>query len=519
MGCSILTINHFRELFAGNMSYKGITRITGTASECEKLEAKSFLCKEPVTNQDIADHIDGIQGIGLSPINEEGLCLFGVIDIDDYSPAVHHKLRTIYRYDIPLIPFYSKSGGLHLYVFFVKPEKPDAVKDLLDELKLIIGLPANTEVFPKQRSKDKSSFGSWINLPYFAASDKDNRRKLVKEDGTLACLAEALDYCEKRKTSIKQLRLKMEELPFYDAPPCLQSLYISGIQEYRNEFLFSVAVYCKNKYGDDSFENELMAVNNSLEEPLDEKEVHQTIIKTMSKKTYSYKCGLPPLCTACNKKICEARAYGKDSGQIPSLSFEEFHQYLTEPPYYEWIVNGQALRFYKEEDIINQTAFRTLCMRKLHKLPKKLADPKWTSIVNSALENVIVHEADIENSMTTGGLWYKYTCDFFTTRKLADTKSQLKLGRIYKDKELNSYIFRGTDYIEYMLTIKDFKRYSETEMQNSLIDRGAKIISYPIGDKEYRVWSMPVESIEQEEDDMQGIDINYLDDEREDDRF
>lgn len=519
MSYSILTIKRFKELFAGNMSYKGITRINHVPEENKKLEANSYLDKTPVTNNDIAEHLEGIQSIGLSPINEESLCSFGVIDVDDYSPRIKSRLGNIYRYSIPLIPFYSKSGGLHLYVFFKDPVKPDVLKDILDELKISIGLPMDTEVFPKQRSKDKSSFCSWINLPYFNADDRDNRRKLVFEDGTLACLPDMLDYCEERKTTIDQLRKKLEELPLYDAPPCLQSLYISGVDEYRNEFLFSAAVYCKNKYGEDSFEQELLELNSTFENPLTEQEIQNTIIKTMSKKTYSYKCGLPPLCNVCNKKICESRKYGKDSGQIPSLSFEEFHQYLTEPPYYEWIVNGEALRFYKEEDIINQTAFRTLCMRKLHKLPKKLPDAKWTSIVNSALENVILHDADIESSMTAGGIWYKYTCDFFTTRKLADSKTQIKLGRIYRDNERGLYVFRGTDYIEYMLNIKDFKSYTEAEMQNNLIDKGAKIIPYMLGDKEYRLWAIPVSVIDTSQDSLDDVDIDYLEKEKDDDRF
>lgn len=519
MSYSILTLNRFRSLFAGNMSYKGITKFNKLPEENKKLEVNSYLDKTPVTNQDIENHLAGITSMGLAPIDEEGMCSFGVIDVDDYSPQIKKKLGNIYRYGIPLIPFYSKSGGLHLYVFFKSPVKPDIVKDLLDELKISIGLPQDTEVFPKQRAKDKTSFSSWINLPYFAADDKDNKRKLILEDGTLACLEDALDYCEARKTSAQDLKLKFESLPLYDAPPCLQSLYISGVEDYRNEFLFSAAVYCKSKYGDEQFEQELLAINDTFTEPLTEQEIHNTIIKTMSKKTYSYKCGLPPLCNVCCKKICEGRKYGKDSGQIPSLSFEEFHQYQTEPPYYEWIVNGEALRFYKEEDIINQTAFRTLCMRKLHKLPKKLPDAKWTGIVNAALENVIIHSADIESSMTAGGLWYKYTCDFFTTRKLADNPLQIKMGRIYKDIEKNIYVFRGTDYIEFMLNIKDFKGYSEAEMQNGLLDKGARIIPYVLGEKEYKLWSMPVDAIDVTQNSYQDIEIDYLDKEKEDDRF
>lgn len=519
MNTSVLTITRFRQLFAGNMSFKGVTVIKKPAEENNKTESISHLEKSPVTNKDISDHIEGIKSIGLSPINEDGLCSFGVIDIDDYTSVVKQRLQTIYRYNIPLIPFYSKSGGLHLYVFFKEPIKPDILKDTLDELKIAIGLPGDTEVFPKQRSMDKTSYASWINLPYFDAYDKDNKRKLIAEDGSLVCLEDALDYCEARKTTLSDFKEACSSLPFSDAPPCIQSLYIAGVTEYRNEFLFSAAVYCKNKYGDEGYEQELFAINNSFDEPISEQELRNTVIKTMSKKTYSYKCGIAPLCTVCNKKICEGRAYGKDNGQIPSLSFEEFHQYLTEPPYYEWIVNGESLRFYKEDDIINQTAFRTLCMRKLHKLPKKLTDAKWTSIVNAALENVIIHEADISSSMTTGGIWYKYTCDFFTTRKLADSPTQIKLGRIYKDTEKGIYVFRGSDYIEFMLNIKDFKGYSEAEMQNNLIDKGAKIIPYMLGEKEYKLWSLPVSAIDNTQSTLQDVEIDYLEKEQEDDRY
>ena len=158
-------------------------------------------------------------------------------------------------------------------------------------------------------------------------------------------------------------------------------------------------------------------------------------------------------------------------------------------------------------------------MRKLHKLPKKLPDAKWTGIVNAALENVIIHSADIESSMTAGGLWYKYTCDFFTTRKLADNPLQIKMGRIYKDTEKNIYVFRGTDYIEFMLNIKDFKGYSEAEMQNGLLDKGARIIPYVLGEKEYKLWSMPVDAIDVTQNSYQDIEIDYLDKEKEDDRF
>ena len=93
------------------------------------------------------------------------------------------------------------------------------------------------------------------------------------------------------------------------------------------------------------------------------------------------------------------------------------------------------------------------------------------------------------------------------------------MGRIYKDTEKNIYVFRGTDYIEFMLNIKDFKGYSEAEMQNGLLDKGARIIPYVLGEKEYKLWSMPVDAIDVTQNSYQDIEIDYLDKEKEDDRF
>lgn len=519
MSINVLTANRFLALFNGNLSYKGITRITSLPEENKKLEVHSYLDKTPFTTTDMLNHLNGITSVGMAPINEDGMCGFGVIDIDDYSPVIKKRLANIYRYDIPVIPFYSKSGGLHLYVFFSNPTPPEDVKNILDEIKTSIGLPLSTEVFPKQRSADKSNFASWINLPYFNAADKSNKRKLIKEDGSLACLEEAIDYCISKKITIEQLRKKLTAMPFYDAPPCIQSLYIQGVEDYRNEFLFSVAVYCKSKYGEDQFEQEVLNINATFDIPLPENEIQNTIIKTMQRKTYSYKCNTPPLCAVCNKHICSQRQYGKGSGKIPSLSFEEFHQYMAEPPYYEWIINGQALRFYKEEEIINQAVFRNQCMRLLHKLPPKLRDDKWTEIVNNALENVIVHDTAIENTMSTGSLWYKYTCDFFATRRFADNKQQIPLGRIYRDNELGLYVFRGTDYIEYIATMKNFKDYSATEMQNKLMDKGAKTITYNIGEDTVTLWALPFSAINTKQADISNIEISFLDSEEEGDKF
>jgi len=73
---------------------------------------------KPIAEEHYAAHLEGGVGLCVVPINERSLARFGAIDIDDYNPVTRTRvLRTIYRHNLPLLPFVSKSGGLHLYTY------------------------------------------------------------------------------------------------------------------------------------------------------------------------------------------------------------------------------------------------------------------------------------------------------------------------------------------------------------------------------------------------------------------
>ena len=46
---------------------------------------KSKIIREPLTEALVQAHIDGKQGVGAIPINEENQCRFGAIDVDVYD--------------------------------------------------------------------------------------------------------------------------------------------------------------------------------------------------------------------------------------------------------------------------------------------------------------------------------------------------------------------------------------------------------------------------------------------------
>ena len=107
--------------------------------------------------------------------------------------------------------------------------------------------------------------------------------------------------------------------------------------------------------------------------PLDAREIEDTILSSLRKKDYGYKCTQSPLCDYCNKQECKLREFGigKDSGYFSVIEYGQLTQVKTSEPYYEWLVRVQGaeewtrLRFQRESDIIGQDAFLQLCRLEL----------------------------------------------------------------------------------------------------------------------------------------------------------
>ena len=521
MSIPLMLVHDFKSLFIGNTNGKGQSRV-GTDKDADgKLKTESWVSKVPISEDDYMLHLEGKIGLGISPITIKSKCSFGVIDIDQYTGHVNSYLETINKFGLPLVPFYSKSGGLHLYIFLTEEAAAGDVIDLLQVLRRILGLPKDTEIFPKQRTIPVDGLGNWINLPYYAAEDPANKRKVIDRDGTLLPLEEGVEYCRRVSKTFEEYKLYLSDLPLSDAPPCLQSIYLQRDTLYRNEYLFSLARYFKAKVGD-NFEFELTEANNLLRRPVDIAELEKSIIRSHKKKDYSYKCGAPPLNTICDKEECKKRAFGIGNDFISDISYEDFFQHKSDPPWYEWIVNGQSLQFFNENDIINQQRFRELCFRKLHVLPFRLRDSVWGGIVNNALKNVIIKEVDPEDDISTGRMFMEYVTEFMTGRVMAETKEQILINRVYEDQEKECYIFKAVALIEFILNTKNFRVYNSVEIQSRLKAMGGEPIRYYVSmDKRcVRAWMLPKVSLEAyKSDGISNILIDFLEKERAGDSF
>ena len=67
--------------FEGFRSAHGQTEVSAQRT-AGKQKAKSYIVRNPLTLELMQRHIDGKQGVGAIPINEDNKCRFGALDID-----------------------------------------------------------------------------------------------------------------------------------------------------------------------------------------------------------------------------------------------------------------------------------------------------------------------------------------------------------------------------------------------------------------------------------------------------
>jgi hypothetical protein len=501
---SAVELNEFEKLFTGHKDFHGVHVYEKETKEGVKASGSSFTKEEVVVLEKYKHHLEGKQGLGISPIDSNNNARFAVFDVDIYENFSIQPIQNIINdYGLPFNIFRTKSGGAHVYVFFSEDIKATKVRDLMLRFRLIFNFAKNIELFPKQAKLIEGDRGSWINLPYF--NHENTKQYLYDPQGQRLSLGAAINYLKNRTVNLSQFKAAYNNLPFNDAPVCLQALLIHKDIDQRNTFLFDVATYLKAKH--DNFESHLVKVNNSLLDPLPDNELHGSVIKSQERRTYSYRCKEQPMCLNCHKEYCEERAYGKNGDSISNLTFEDFYQFQSDPPYYKWIINGTEMTFLSESDLCDQSKFRDHCMRKLHKVPNTLKKNSWLKILERAFDEVQVVAVDQKDDISPGALFDSHLAEFLTDRAPAKNPSQILMNRVYKDK--GCFMFRKEALIKFFFEQKQFRTYSPVEIQERIKKLGGKPERVYVNNRKdrVRVWAIPVNFAE---DNLKFAEVDHV---------
>ena len=258
----------FKEIFEGLNSAYGQYIPSPIRSENGKQKGRPFTVKKPVTDFLWENHLKGKEpALGIIPINENNLCRWGCIDIDQYD--FNHKkfIKKIKQKKLPLVVCRSKSGGAHVFLFVSEWIEAAAMREKLKVMAATLGY-SECEIFPKQEYLliERGDTGSFLNLPYHGGDN--TTRYAFLENGDAASLEGFIGLHQRNKltkTLFNSLKIESEkEQNIKDGPPCLQTLCKEGFPEgTRNNGLYNIGVYLK-KANPDTWQTDLATYNTKF---------------------------------------------------------------------------------------------------------------------------------------------------------------------------------------------------------------------------------------------------------------
>lgn len=451
-------------------------------------------------------HLSGKKPLGVVPIRTDNTVVFGSIDIDDYDVNVSDVITKIETMKLPLLVCRSKSGGLHLWLFLSGPTSAELVQSTLRDVAAAIGY-AKCEIFPKQTKilADKGDMGSWMVMPYFGSTYDGKLKEQVgiKKTGAEMTIREFLSAAERMRVAPGDLSLirvkkpKKERAPFGDGPPCLVHLAAAGIpQGGQNNALFHMGVYFKRANPED-WKERLEDANQKFCRPPHPADKLSSVMKSLEKKEYQYKCKDQPMESHCDAIACRGRKFGVGAGgtypQITHVS-----KLNTEPPI--WFVTVEGVRMsMSTTELQDYRAFHRICMDNTHKSFAPIPPQAWFGIVNEALANLEVIPAPDE--IGVAGQFREILSTYLTNRQRGKEREDLLDGRPWEDEENSRHYFK----------LGPFQRFLEREGMKELsrhrgmittriekLGGGNHPITHP-GGKHRSYWFVPSDALEAED--------------------
>ena len=447
----------FRNIFAGLEERFGY-HIANYDSGNGKKSGDSFTSNYPHTLEMWQLHLEGkkfkvktqkgriieADSLGLCPINNQSKCQWGAIDLDNYQPSFPELFKKLKSLNVPCIPFRSKSGGIHLYIFTTEYVAAMLMREKLHSIKNIFGVEKPDKIFPVQKylNLEKGSAGSCINLPYHNAANTE--RYMIKEDGTKATLEEFFKVYEKSKITpaqLKKLKSNIDEGEsgdwFKDGPPCFQAVATFGVDKGdRNETLLDMTRYIKMRYPD-NWQNKVGDYNKKFfkgdtpDRPGLPYTQVTSVIQSREKKDYQYRCDKPWLKKNCDSEKCILRKFGignsKTSGQLilGPLSYVK-----STPKIWYLGFNGDEVRLYSKE-LVRQDLARESATEQTGTTPPRTKN--WDEQISLLQVKATPIDAPEESQPVTQ-LKALIQTFCFNLRK-TNNKKQILFGRPYHGEE------------------------------------------------------------------------------------
>ena len=480
----------FIEIFSGLERAYGQTQ-SRSKNESGKLEAKSWIEKEPLTEQKWMDHLDGKEpSLGIIPIKDDNTCTWGAIDIDTYDGFDHKKLiKTIIEKKLPLVVCKSKSGGAHIFLFVKQSCSAKDMQMKLAEIAAWIGY-GESEVFPKQIELNSKGTGNFLNLPY-NHPEYPTRYALNDNGDALDTLYSFIEYYETKVVDkitdvvIDKPVTKKSNDDFKNAPPCLVTLASQGFAEgSRNMAMFQLGVYLRQRFPE-QLETKLDYYNTKyFSPPLPSREV-LTILKQVEDKKYFYRCEDPTFKSVCEKIRCQTMKFG--IGNSASNDITSLKKWVSDNPMYEVTHNGKVI-ILSLDQLANHGEYRKATIAQANESPRPIAPAIWADVVDGLLKNM--GEGDyihLPGEVTAKGQFLDQLKIFLENNGGAKDRQDVLQGMVYEHEK---YLFFKPQSFRDFLKMKRFTKMSDSHQYKIFSEFGGNTAKLRVNNKAEHCWKV-----------------------------
>jgi len=486
----------FIKIFSGLDRAYGQTE-SRAKNQSGKLEAKSWIVKEQLTEQKWLDHLKGKEpSLGIIPIRDDNTCTWGAIDIDSYDGFDHLKLiKKIIEKKLPLLVCKSKSGGAHVFLFLQKPAKAVDMQMKLTEISAWIGY-GESEIFPKQIELNPKGTGNFLNLPY-NHPDYPTRYALDDEGNALDTLSQFIEHYKQKV--IPTLDAIVIEKPaaknddWKGAPPCLITLVSQGVEESkRNECLFQVGIYLRQRFPDE-LEDKLDYYNLTyFKPPLPSKEVQTLLGQVSDRKNYFFRCKLPVFKVVCEELRCKNVKFG--IGRNSTASIHSLKKYVSDEPLFEITHNGKVM-IMDGDTLGEHPRYRKWCIKHIDESPLTEKADVWADKIQSLFDDPSYEKIYQPGEITAKGQYLDQLKIFLENNGGAKDRQDVLQGMVY---EHENYLFFKPQPFRDFLKMKRFTKMSETHQYKIFTEFGGNTAKLRVNNKAEHVWKVPSSIVDAE---------------------
>lgn len=481
------------DLFKGYDKAHGRFDAKKAANESGKVQGNAITVRGPVTEELWNTHLAGSgAGLGIIPLLGDDTVVWGCIDIDKTTIDHIDLEKKILALEFPLVVARSKSGGAHCYLFTKEPVPAADARTAMESWAAQLG-HGGCEVFPKQTSRyNENDLGNWLNMPYYQAE------KTVRygfKHGKKLTLDEFVKYAEAHKATPEQLLLPKalgaEDVGgmFAEGPCCLQYLNGSGgfPSGTRNDGMYNVAVYLRKAFPD-NWQDKMHEYNSSMcSPPLTLAEI-TTIIKSVTKKDYGYRCKQPPIAAHCNRRVCLTRAYGVGDTTEGQESWIGAVTKVNGDPVLWFMDIGPRRMMFTSDELLSQSLFAKKCLDAVGQAPPVVPAQRWRKYMNEKLRGCAEETAPDDASPT--GQFRLLVEQYVTGQAQATSKEEL-VHRATPFRTGTGVIwFRSNGLMAYLAT-HYFRYKSEHHVWQMLSDMGCTNEKVNIKGTVTNIWSIP----------------------------